>query len=160
MIRNFVNFTIMKIFIIDGNNLIGKDKKLMRIQKKDKQLSREKLAFLLDNHYQTSRNKVFLHFDGFKNIPINTSKIKIIYSDKKTADDLIRRQIENSDNPKNITLVSSDNSLIEFAKVCRCNILKSEDYIQQLKKTGKDEEKNKIDSMNNVEEFKKIFGVK
>lgn len=150
----------MKIIIIDGNNVIGKDRKLIKIQKKDKQLSREKLAFRLDNNYRTTKNKIYLHFDGFKNIPIKTSKIKIIYSENKTADDMIRRQIENSDNPKNITLVSSDGSLAEFAKVCRCRVIKSEDYLKDMNKHKKDEEKSKIDSMNNVEEFKKIFGIK
>ena len=150
----------MKIIIIDGNNVIGKDKVLMRIQKKDKQLAREKLALMLDNAYISTKNKIYLHFDGFKNIPIKTSKVKIIYSDKKTADDMIRRQIEHADNPKNITLISSDNSLGEFARVCRCKVIKSEDYLKELNKNKKDEEKSKIDSMNNVEEFKKIFGVK
>ncbi len=150
----------MKIFIIDGNNVIGKDKQLMKIQKKDRQIVREKLAMMLDNNYQTSRNKIFLHYDGFENLQIKTSKIKIIYSNKKTADDMIRKQIENSDNPKNITLVTSDTSLIEFAKACRSSIIFSEEYLSNLKRSKPDEEKNKIDSINNIDEFKRIFGVK
>ncbi len=151
----------MKIFIIDGNNVIGKDKMLMKIQKKDRQMSREKLAMMLDNYYQTSRNKIFLHFDGFENLPIKTSKIKIVYSNKKPADDKIRQQIENSDNPKNITLITSDASLAEFAKACRSNVVLSEDYLSGLNHSKEDEEKKRIDSMkSDIEEFKKIYGVK
>ncbi len=150
----------MKTFIFDGNNLIGKSARLTKIQKKDKQLVREKLAYFLDGKFEGSKNKAYLHFDGFENIPIRTSNIRIVYSNKKTADDLIRRQIENFKNPKNITLVSSDNSLREFAKVCRCNVLSSEEYLSLPSGAEKDEEKSKIDSMNSVEEFKKIFGVR
>ena len=148
------------IFIIDGNNVIGKDRQLMKIWKKDKQLVREKLALILEDSFCDSRNKVFLHYDGFENLSIKTSKVKIIYSNKKTADDLIRKQIENSDSPKNITLITSDISLVEFARVCRCKVLSSEEYLSVLKRSKKDEEKGKIESMNNIEEFKKIFGVK
>jgi hypothetical protein len=38
-------------FIIDGNNLIGKIKSLMDLQKKDKQASREKLVLILDRYF-------------------------------------------------------------------------------------------------------------
>lgn len=151
----------MKIFIIDGNNLIGKHSFLSKVQKKDKQLSREKLASMLDSHFRTSKNKIFLHLDGFVKYPINTLKVKIIYSDAKTADDKIRKQIENTENPRNITLVSSDGSLTEFAKVCSCAVIKSEDFANELMKDEKDEEASRIESMNkNVEEFKRLFDAK
>jgi predicted RNA-binding protein with PIN domain len=54
----------MKQYIIDGNNLIGKIPSLNILQKKDKQGSREKLAFMVDNYFSQKNAKVFLHFDG------------------------------------------------------------------------------------------------
>jgi len=150
----------MKTFIIDGNNLIGKDRLLTKIQGKDRQAVREKLAFMLDNYFHETKNKIYLHFDGFENEPIKTSKVKIIYSNNKIADDKIRKQIENSKNAKNITVITSDGALKEFAKVCRCSVIDCEDFSKELNKKGIDEEKRRIDSINNNEEFKKLFGVK
>jgi len=84
----------MITYIIDGNNLIGQIPSLNKIQRKNKQASREKLAFMLDNYFMSKKNKVFLHFDGFKADAIKTNQVRIIYSEKMTADDTIKRQIE------------------------------------------------------------------
>ena len=45
----------MKHFIIDGNNVIGKIKFLKSIQKSNKQQSRRKLAFLIDNYFHAKK---------------------------------------------------------------------------------------------------------
>ncbi len=84
----------MKHYIIDGNNLIGKINSIHKMQQKDKQQSREKLAFMIDNYFHDKNAKVTIHFDGFKNLPIKLNQAKIIYSDSKSADDKIKNQIE------------------------------------------------------------------
>lgn len=150
----------MKHFIIDGNNLIGKIKSLNQIQKKDKQHSREKLAFLLGRYFAKRKTSVNLHFDGFESVKINVSGIKIIYSGSISADEKIKREIEKSKNPKIITLVTSDSNLAEFGRVCSCQIIKSEAFSKQLLFSGFDEEKSRIEELNNTEEFKKLFGIK
>ena len=43
---------MIKKYIIDGNNLIGKISELWSIQKKDKQLSRVKLAKVIDQYFR------------------------------------------------------------------------------------------------------------
>ena len=151
----------MKELIIDGNNLIGKIKSLSSIQKKDKVSAREKLAFLIERYYSGKKIKIFLHFDGFENLPIKTSDIKIIYSNEKTADDTIKHQIEHSKNSKNITVITSDGNLQQFAKVCGCGVISSEDFSKMAQGGNQqDDEQNRIDEINNNEEFKKIFDIK
>jgi predicted RNA-binding protein with PIN domain len=151
----------MKHYIIDGNNVIGKSKELTAIQKKDKSLSREKLAFKAGNYFRDKKYKVTIHFDGFKNLTINIPNIKIVYSDKKEADATIRKQIEQSTNPREVILVSSDYALQNFARACACEVLPSEDFNKLLNERNDiDDENNKIESMNKeVNEFKKLFGV-
>ncbi len=148
-------------YIIDGNNLIGKIKHFSNIQKKDKQAVREKLALFVDRYFISKKAKVTLHFDGFENLPIKTQRIKIIYSENKTADQKIKNQIEDSKSPKQIVVVSSDNNIKEFARVCSAKIITSEDFAAEIQKEKNgNEEADRIKSIDDVEEFKKIFNVK
>lgn len=151
----------MRKYIIDGNNLIGKIRTLQKLQQSDKQSAREKLAFLVESYFREKKAKVSLHFDGFQNIPIKLSSAKIIYSEKKSADDRIKSEISAFKNPKLITVVTSDNNLREFARVCSASVISSEEFAAELnRRNDKDEEEQRIRDMNSVEEFKKIFDVK
>lgn len=150
----------MKHYIIDGNNLIGKIKYLNQIQKKNKQQSREKLAFLLSRYFSNRKVSVSLHFDGFENDAIKVSGIKIIYSGSLTADEKVKHEIEKSKNLKNNILITSDNNLAEFGRVCSCQVIKSEEFARQLLSLNSiNEEQARIDTMNSAEEFKKLFGI-
>lgn len=147
----------MRHFIIDGNNLIGK---MPSVKSKDKNAEREKLAYVLERYFLNKKVKVSLHFDGHKNLPIKVSGIKIFYSENQTADDLIKNEIERTSNRKNIILVSSDNNLKEFARVCSCEVKSSDDFGKDITSSqNNDEEENIIDSIKNIDEFKKLFGV-
>ncbi|MBL1215023.1 MAG: hypothetical protein HND52_16795 [Ignavibacteriae bacterium] len=148
-----------KHYIIDGNNLIGKIKSIWEVQKKDKQASREKLAFLLDRYFIKKKTKVSLHFDGFAADAIRTSKIKIKYSDNKTADSKIKIEIDQSKNPKLIAVVSSDNSVKQYAKLNSCTVINSEEFAEEIfRKEDNNIEEVKIKDINN-EEIKRLFGV-
>jgi len=148
-------------YIIDGNNIIGKIQHLSSLQKKDKQASREKLAFMVEDYFYDKKIKVSLHFDGYGNLPIKTSKIKIYYSESKIADVKIKNEIELAKNRKNLVVVTSDNNIREFAKVCGCQVKSSKEFVDQItNKDNDDEEKRRIDSMNDTEFFKKLFKAK
>ncbi|MFO7446457.1 MAG: NYN domain-containing protein [Ignavibacteriaceae bacterium] len=149
----------MITYLIDGNNLIGKIKSLNKIQKKDRQGAREKMAFMIDNYFHNKKSKVFLYFDGFPGDAIKTSVSKIIYSENKTADEKIKRQIEKSSNSKNITVVSSDMNLAEFARVCSCTVSVSEVFAKLLSKSGSEDDEQKIIDSMSTDEFKKLFNV-
>ncbi len=149
----------MKHYIIDGNNLIGKIKELFELQKKDGQSARERLAFMLDRYFSGKKATVSLHFDGYPKEAIRTGNLKIIYSENKPADLLIKDEIDRHKNPKLITVVSSDASVYEYAKVNAAGRIKSEEFARRLKEErSKSEEEEIIKRMNN-DEFKKLFGI-
>jgi predicted RNA-binding protein with PIN domain len=144
-------------YIIDGNNLIGKIKTLMNLQRKDKQTSREKLVFMLDRYFKDKKNFITVHFDGHPNEKINSPKMKIIYSENQTADEKIKVQIEHSTSRKKTVVVSSDSNIIEFARVCGCNVISSDEFAKSMKKINrKDDEESRIKQLNN-EEFIRLF---
>ncbi len=115
-------------YLIDGNNIIHKMPKLTKLAKKNEQDTREKLTFLLDRYFINKNISCTVYFDGFPKEAIKTSKVKIQYSNSKTADELIRNDIEGAKNPKLFTIVSSDLGITNLAKVCSCKIIKSEDF--------------------------------
>jgi len=150
----------MKKYIIDGNNLIGKIKLLSNLQKKDKQASREKLEHLVDRYFANKKIEVILNFDGFANQKINTSKLKLFYSDNRSADEKIKKQIETETNKRNIIVISSDNNVREFAKVCGCEVILSEDFGKEITKSqNADDEESRIKAIDDIDTFKKMFGV-
>ncbi len=150
---------MVKHYIIDGNNLIGKIASIWILQQKDKQAAREQLTFIVDRFFTETKLKVTLHFDGFKNDEINTQNLKIQYSGSRTADELIKKEIMNSKNSREICLVSSDINLIDFARVCECMVENSENFAADLShKVEPDDEKKRTDEIDN-NEIKKLFGV-
>ena len=150
----------MKQYIIDGNNLIGKLPSLKMSQIKDKQGSREKLAYMIDNYFSQKNAKVYLHFDGHPKEPIIINNASIIYSENLSADDKIKNQVGKSKNPRNIIVVTSDNSLAEYSRVCSSTVIKCEEFTKDiLHQKDSDEEKRRIEEMSNNEEFKKLFGI-
>ena len=150
----------MKQYIIDGNNLIGKLPSLKMSQIKDKQGSREKLAFMIDNYFSQKNTKVYLHFDGHPKEPIRINNARIIYSENISADDKIKNQVGKSKNPRNIIVVTSDNNVTEFARICSSTVIKCEEFAKDiLHQKDSDEEERRIEEMSNNEEFKKLFGI-
>jgi predicted RNA-binding protein with PIN domain len=150
----------MRHFIIDGNNLIGKIASLHKLQQKDKQSSREKLAFILESYFQGKpNNKVSLHYDGFEGQSIRLQRIRIIYSGKRTADDEIKSQIEQEKNRRTIIVISSDRNLKDFASVCGCDCMSCEDFAKDImNRSPEDEEKQRQNELNNDnDEFKRLF---
>lgn len=116
---------------------------------------------MLGRYFSKRKASVSLHFDGFENDTIKISAIKIIYSGSSTADEKIKREIERSKNPKNYILVTSDVNIAEFGRVCSCDVIKSEEFARQLLSLNSiNEEQARIDMLNDVEEFKKLFGIK
>jgi predicted RNA-binding protein with PIN domain len=147
-------------YIIDGNNLIGKIPLLMNLQKKDRHASREKLVYMLDRHFIKKKVNVTLHLDGHPANKINSSKMKIIYSENQTADEKIKKQISQSKSPRNIIVVTSDSNLAQFAKVCSSTVVSSEQFSSEMSKTNSElDEESMIKQIDNVAEFKKLFGV-
>lgn len=142
-------------YIIDGNNLIGKIPRLKELHLKNKQLSRSELVTILNSYFAGKKISLTLHLDGFKNLPLNFSKGKIVYSDSQTSDAKIRDEIARSKNPKLITLVSSDRSLAEFARVNSSTVIKAEEFFGLLNRSN--EKNEEIQAAKNLESEKDFF---
>ncbi len=150
---------MQKTYIIDGNNLIGKIPQLWRMQKKDKQSSRSGLVFQLERYFHQKKIRVSLHFDGFQNEVIRGKGIKITYSNNTSADNKIKDEISLSNNPKLITVVSSDLNVQDFARVNSCSIIKSEQFAREMDKKEVIEDEEQIISEIDNDEMKKLFGI-
>lgn len=149
----------MLTYLIDGNNLIGKIKQFKELQKKDKQGVREKLALRLDTFFSAKNQKVILFLDGFKSEAINTNKIRIVYSDNKSADDEIKKQIELTKNRRTISLVTSDSNLAQFGKVCGCIVIDCDKFAKELFSQQTDLNEEELAKSINQQEIKNLFGV-
>jgi hypothetical protein len=149
----------MNHYIIDGNNLIGKILKKKKTVNKGS--DREELARILNAHFAGKKCKVSLHFDGHENIPVLFTKGKIIYSRGRTSDEKIREEIDNTKSKRKIILVTSDRQLAEYARVNGCKVISSEEFGKEIKsKRRSDEESLKIKEMeNDIEEFRRLFGI-
>lgn len=150
---------MIKKYIIDGNNLIGKISDLWTIQQKDKQLSRVKLVKILDQHFRESRVEVSLHLDGFSGEAIPTSSTRIFYSNNKSADSEIKKEIDRTDNPKTIAVVSSDHSVQNYSRLSSCAVIKSEEFSRELNKKKSVDSEDEISKSISDDEIKKMFGV-
>ena len=147
----------MKQYLIDGNNVIGKMADLKKLQQTDPQASRERLAHIIDRFFSGKKFKVYLHFDGHPKDAIRTGKIRIVYSHDLSADTEIRRQIENSKNPKHFIVVTSDRALSEFAKVCSCTVEASESLIQKIIDSNRSDIEEDIINDISDDEIKRLF---
>ncbi len=150
----------MLTYLIDGNNLIGKIPQIFRLQKKNKQTSREKLGNIISRYFYQKKTNVIIYFDGFENNKINVHGLKIYYSQKKSADDLIKEHIADSRSAKKIVLVTSDSNLAQFARKCSGKIISSEEFAASLSAKNDTNESYKQDASTDLDEFKQLFGVK
>ncbi len=147
-------------YIIDGNNLIGKIPELKKVYESDKQQTRCILVEILNNYFAGKKIKLSLHFDGYEKSHLKIVNGKIKYSKNLQADLMIRKEIDNTQSKRLITLITSDLSLIEYAKVNGCNYKTSEEFYNDIKNSYQtDEEEEKIKMLEKEkDEFLKIFG--
>lgn len=144
----------MKTFLIDGNNLIGKDKSLSSPEK-----SRSKLGYKLEKYFSQKKAKVTLYFDGFEKDKLNFRGMGIKYSNSREADSLIRDDISSNKNKKLITVVTSDIALSSFAKKCACGVISSENFLSEINSAKSNNEEEIIDSLaRSNREFLELFG--
>ncbi|MCB0732901.1 MAG: hypothetical protein KDC88_17910, partial [Ignavibacteriae bacterium] len=69
----------------------------------------------------------------------------------------IKKEIDHSKNPKVIAIVSSDHSVMQYAKVNSCTALKSEEFARNLKKRKKGNSEEEIAKSISNDEIIKLF---
>ena len=122
----------MKTIIIDGNNLIHKVDKFKKLFDKDRSNAQSTLTEALKTRIPRSM-KLVLVFDGHSDKKMSG----VIYSGIKTADEVIRQYIEENYNRIPILVVSSDRGITNLAKLCGCEIKKSEVFWNEIDKEVK-----------------------
>lgn len=149
-----------KYFIIDGNNLIHQIPELRNLFLKNPESAQ--LTLYEKIKLRTGKDgKLVLVFDGF-----GTGNRDIIYSGKLSADEIIRRFIEENYERNAVSVVSSDNYITSLAKACGCDVIKSKLFLENI--TGQKTKVNKYSEINGNEkpefptkkeitEFKKLF---
>ena len=122
----------MKTIIIDGNNLIHKVENFRLLFEKDKTAAQSSLTEAVKTRIPGS-SKLIMVFDGHA----ERKKAGVIYSGIKTADEVIRQYIEENYSKESILVVSSDRGITNLAKLCGCEIKKSELFWKDVNKEVK-----------------------
>ena len=153
----------MKTIIVDSNNLIHKISEIKKLFLESPESAQLTLVESVKSKVNKNYKLIFV-FDGFGNIRKNN----VYYSGKISADEVIRKYIEDNYDKKTLTVVSSDAEIQRLAKVCGCEVKKSEDFWRELNPSPtknkninqllyKDGEKPDRISKKELEEFKKYF---
>lgn len=153
----------MKTIVIDSNNLIHKVSELKRLFSENAESAQLTLVESVKSKVNKNYKLIFV-FDGFGNI----KRSNVEYSGKKTADEVIRKYIEDNYSKKTLAIVTSDAEIQRLAKICGCEVKKSEDFWKELNTSlaknkninqllYKDGEKPDRISKKELEEFKKYF---
>ncbi|MFN4227629.1 MAG: NYN domain-containing protein [Candidatus Ratteibacteria bacterium] len=117
-------------YIVDGFNVI-KTSFLKKYEKYGIEFAQEFLINILERY----KNKhglveITVVFDGkFKPSLYQRKKIKIVFSDEKTADEKIREILENKKNKSSISVVSDDREVQEFTKILGSKSLTVSEFI-------------------------------
>lgn len=119
----------MKTIIIDGNNLIHKIPVLKSLFLKDKTCAQISLIEKIKT-INKGLNKVVIVFDGYGEDKGNFrfKDFDVYYSKNDTADNVIKEIITNFGNFNLLKVVSSDNEITGFARICGYEIQDSENF--------------------------------
>jgi len=119
--------------LIDGHNLIGKLPDIDLADPDDE----AKLVLKLRTYCARTRKRVTVVFDhglpGGKSHELSGGGVDVRFaSTTRTADGILRERIRKSKNPRGITVVTSDRSIITDAEARGARVVRSEDFADQL----------------------------
>jgi len=121
--------------IIDAYNLIHRSSDLKKTLNVSLEQAREQLLHKLIAFKKGKKIKITVVFDGSQvGQPSNLKRsgLQIHYSvPPRNADEVIKILIQKKKNPRNITVISSDNGVLGFARTSRANVMKSEDFYKK-----------------------------
>lgn len=123
-------------FIIDGYNLIKHP--LLAAQAKNSPSDRSALLNYIRFNKLTGspKNSVTVVFDGYPDSyePANDTDISVVFSRMISADDKIRKLVEESGNRKQIVVVSNDREIQSMAKMLGATVVGIETFVRYDKK--------------------------
>jgi predicted RNA-binding protein with PIN domain len=126
------------VYLIDGNNLIGHTRD---ISYHDPQ-ARQKLLDRLMPYLEGKQRKAVVVFDGPPQALQKNRWLQLVFAGHRVkADDRIRQMVEKVRNPKELCVVSSDNSVYSYARNCGSPALKCHEFNRLLQQAPPREEK-------------------
>ena len=145
------------MYLIDGNNLIGHTKS---ISYKDPQ-ARQQVLDRIAGFLESRQRKATVFFDGPAQSLRTTRWIRLAFSGAgRTADDLIRHQVEVVRSRKGLCVVSSDNGVYGYARSCGVDALKCHEFNRLLneKSGGSGAAEQRDLPVENIKDWMRYFG--
>lgn len=127
----------MNTIIIDGNNLLHKIPSLKKNFTSNPDNTRRTLVEAVKGRMKIKAKIIFV-FDGHSDDRVQN----VIYSGTKTADEVIRKYIEDNYERNAIKVVSSDNEITSLAKVCGCEVSTTENFWNEINTSSPTKGKN------------------
>jgi uncharacterized protein len=129
-------------YLIDGHNLIGR---MPDIDLADPDDEIKLILRLRSWAARKRRRRVTLIFDrglpGGTDRGLSSGDVKVVFaSSGRSADMLLIKRIRSVGNPKETTLVSSDQRIIHEAEARRMPVMKAEEFVMELTSQGKQSE--------------------
>lgn len=132
-------------FIIDAYNIINHPAFSLQINKKIKDQKIALLELIRTKRLTGSlRNRLALIFDGYpnmqdaKSLRENNACVSIIFSRGVSADDCIRKIVENSGNPKNTVVVSDDKAIKFFVSSLGAHSVSVDEWLKRKGNLGQE----------------------
>lgn len=153
--------------IIDGYNLLLRSRKGGALAESELERMRDGLIHQMAAYAVNRSIAATIVFDGRQGIPAQAAppggRVKVIYSrPPENADALIKRLVQAARQPRDITVVTSDQPLARFVRSCGSQQLSSEEWRKKIER-GRDqdlqEKHGRLDNLD-LEEWLRLFGEK
>lgn len=122
-------------YIIDGYNMIHRIERYRSLLVTSLENARQGLLLQLSNFRARTMADLSVVFDGQRSSRQKTYGIKVYYSDRpNNADDFIKRLVDTLKHRNMVTVVSSDNEVMWYAKNSGCAVVSVEHFQSQLER--------------------------
>jgi predicted RNA-binding protein with PIN domain len=149
--------------LIDGHNLIGRLPDI-RLEDPDDEA---KLVIRLRTYCARTGKRATVVFDrglpGGRSLGLSGGGVEVVFASMgHTADGILRERVRRARDPRSLTVVTSDQAVIEAARARGARVMRSEEFAACLSvshtKDGSDREDAHL-SADEVEEWLRVFGV-
>lgn len=150
--------------IIDGYNLMYQFPELRKWMERDLEAARSSLIDRLADHAEKTQTRITVVFDGdertqdpFDSVP----RVKVVFSQiPDTADHLIQDMIDDIDDPSEWGIVSSDNEIVDHARIRGIATAPSNSFAYNASETPSHESEKKYKhamTEDELEEWMQLF---
>ncbi len=125
--------------IVDGYNVIFKISELgYTTEKCDIEILRNRFLAMLEQYKEKRKHKLIVVFDGQgagNSSEIRPAGIDVVFSRQDLdADEEIKRLVSSSDNPRHITVITSDRDIEQYVKKYGCKVVGALAFYKDIKK--------------------------